>query len=62
MFAGGLGMFLFGVHSTSGGAQKCAGEQMRKPLGILTNNRFCGRSGGSTDHSCNPEQRKLPQL
>lgn len=42
MFAGGLGMFLFGVHSMSGGVQKCAGEQMRKLLGILTNNRFVG--------------------
>lgn len=41
-FAGGLGMFLFGVHSMSGGVQKCAGEQMRKLLGILTNNRIVG--------------------
>lgn len=41
-FAGGLGMFLFGVHSMSGGVQKCAGEQMRKLLGVLTNNRVVG--------------------
>ena len=41
-FAGGLGMFLFGVHSMSGGVQKCAGDQMRKLLGILTNNRVVG--------------------
>ena len=35
MFAGGLGIFLFGVHSMSGGVQKCAGEQMRIKFDIF---------------------------
>lgn len=38
-FAGGLGMFLFGMHSMSGGIQKSAGQRMQELLGILTNHR-----------------------
>lgn len=40
MFCGGLGMFLFGMHSMSDGIQKSTGNKMREMLGILTNNRF----------------------
>src|SRR5699024_5297575 len=38
-FAGGLGMFLFGMHSMSGGIQKSAGQRMQELLGMLTNHR-----------------------
>lgn len=40
LFAGGLGMFLYGMHSMSDGIQKSTGSKMRELLGILTNNRF----------------------
>lgn len=40
LFAGGLGMFLFGMHSMSDGIQKSTGSKMQELLGILTNNRF----------------------
>lgn len=40
MFVGGLGMFLFGMHSMSDGIQKSTGNKMRELLGVLTNNRF----------------------
>lgn len=40
LFAGGLGMFLFGMHSMSDGVQKSAGTKMQELLGILTNNRL----------------------
>ena len=40
MFAGGLGMFLYGMHSMSGGIQKTAGNKMKELLGILTSNHF----------------------
>ena len=40
MFVGGLGMFLYGMHSMSEGIQKSAGQRMHELLGILTNNRF----------------------
>ena len=40
MFAGGLGMFLYGMHSMSGGIQKTAGNKMKEVLGILTSNHF----------------------
>ena len=39
-FAGGLGMFLFGMHGMSSGIQKSAGSKMQELLGILTNNRL----------------------
>lgn len=39
-FVGGLGMFLYGMHSMSDGIQKSAGAKMQELLGILTNNRF----------------------
>ena len=42
LFAGGLGMFLYGMHSMSDGIQKSAGKKMQELLGILTNNRFMG--------------------
>ncbi|MBS5215899.1 MAG: Na/Pi cotransporter family protein [Clostridiales bacterium] len=40
LFAGGLGMFLFGMHSMSDGIQKSTGSKMQELLGILTNNRL----------------------
>jgi len=40
MFIGGLGMFLFGMHSMSDGVQKFAGNKMQELMGILTNSRF----------------------
>ena len=40
MFAGGLGMFLYGMHSMSGGIQKTAGNKMKELLGILTSNHI----------------------
>ena len=40
LFAGGLGMFLYGMHSMSDGIQKSTGQKMQELLGILTNNRF----------------------
>ena len=40
LFAGGLGMFLYGMHSMSDGMQKSTGQKMQELLGILTNNRF----------------------
>lgn len=39
-FAGGLGMFLYGMHGMSAGIQKSAGSKMQELLGILTNNRL----------------------
>lgn len=39
MFCGGLGMFLYGMHSMSDGIQKSTGNKMRELLGVLTNNR-----------------------
>lgn len=39
-FAGGLGMFLYGMHGMSSGIQKSAGSKMQELLGILTNNRL----------------------
>ncbi|MDX2481601.1 MAG: Na/Pi cotransporter family protein [Desulfuromusa sp.] len=39
---GGLGLFLFGMKVMSEGLQKIAGDEMRKILSALTNNRFIG--------------------
>jgi len=41
-FAGGLGMFLYGMNVMAGGLQKNARTKMREPRGYLTNNRFLG--------------------
>lgn len=40
LFLGGLGMFLYGMHSMSDGIQKSTGQRLQELLGILTNNRF----------------------
>ncbi|RZT00970.1 Na/Pi cotransporter family protein [Cuneatibacter caecimuris] len=40
MFCGGLGMFLYGMHTMSDGIQKSAGNKMRQLLEMLTNNRL----------------------
>ena len=39
---GGLGLFLFGMHTMSEGMQRSAGERMRSVLGIVTRNRIVG--------------------
>lgn len=39
-FAGGLGMFLYGMNIMADGMQKTAGGRMKQFLGMLTNNRF----------------------
>jgi phosphate:Na+ symporter len=39
---GGLGLFLFGMHTMSEGMQQSAGERMRSILGNVTRNRIVG--------------------
>lgn len=39
-FAGGLGMFLYGMYLMSDGMQKTAGGRMQKFLAVLTNNKI----------------------
>lgn len=39
-FAGGLGMFIYGMNVMADGLQKAAGDKMKQLLGLLTNNRF----------------------
>ena len=39
-FAGGLGMFLYGMHIMSDGLQKSAGGKLKVLLGHLTRNKF----------------------
>jgi len=39
-FAGGFGMFLYGMHVMAEGLEKSAGEKMKTLLGLLTTNRF----------------------
>lgn len=38
-FAGGLGMFLYGMHIMADGMQRTAGGKLQKFLGLITNNR-----------------------
>lgn len=40
VFAGGLGMFLYGMNMMGDGLQKSAGNKMKRLLGYLTNNRL----------------------
>lgn len=40
VFAGGLGMFLYGMNLMGDGLQKSAGNKMKQLLGYLTNNRL----------------------
>lgn len=40
ILAGGLGVFLYGMHILSSGMQKAAGEKLRRILEILTTNRI----------------------
>ena len=39
-FAGGIGMFLYGMNRMADGMQKSAGDKMKSLLGYLTRNRF----------------------
>lgn len=41
-FAGGLGMFLYGMNIMADGLQKSAGSRMQQLLGVLTANKFLG--------------------
>lgn len=41
-FAGGLGMFLYGMDAMAKGLQQVAGGKMKKLLGVLTSNRILG--------------------
>ncbi len=41
-FAGGLGLFLYGMNIMASGLQKAAGSKMKKLLEILTKNKFLG--------------------
>lgn len=41
-FAGGLGMFLYGMNAMADGLQKSAGRRMQQLLGVLTSNRLLG--------------------
>ena len=40
LFAGGIGMFLYGMNLMADGMQKTAGGKMQKLLGLLTSNRI----------------------
>ncbi len=44
---GGLGLFLFGMHTMSEGMQQSAGERMRSILGSVTRNRIVGVGVGT---------------
>ena len=57
-FAGGLGMFLYGMNIMADGMQKTAGGKMSRFLGMLTNNRVAAIALGSRDHRNHPEQRR----
>ena len=46
-FAGGLGMFLFGLRIMADGMQKTAGSKMSHVLGLGTNNRLLGVALGA---------------
>lgn len=46
-FAGGVGMFLYGLHIMGEGLQKTAGGRMKKLLGFLTNNRLLAILAGT---------------
>lgn len=41
-FAGGLGMFLYGMKLLADGLQKSAGEQMKSLMNVVTRNKFTG--------------------
>lgn len=46
-FAGGVGMFLYGLHIMGEGLQKTAGDKMKKLLGYLTNNKLLAILAGA---------------
>lgn len=41
-FAGGLGLFLYGMHIMASGLQKAAGNKLKKVLEVITKNKFLG--------------------
>lgn len=46
-FAGGVGMFLYGMNVMSDGLQKSAGNKMKKLLSVLTHNKFLAITVGA---------------
>ena len=46
-FAGGLGMFIYGMKLMADGMQKKAGGRMKQFLGMLTSNRLMGVALGA---------------
>ena len=42
LFAGGIGMFVYGMQVMADGLQQAAGEKTRRMLEILTSNRIMG--------------------
>lgn len=47
MFAGGIGMFLYGMNIMADGMQKSAGSKMKQLIGYLTRKQITGGSGRS---------------
>lgn len=47
LFAGGIGMFLYGMNCMADGMQKTAGGKMQKLLGLLTSNRLVAIAVGA---------------
>ena len=45
-FAGGIGMFLYGMNLMADGMQKTAGGKMQKLLGLLTSKQWCNYGYG----------------
>ena len=48
LFAGGLGMFIYGMQIMSHGLENAAGNRMKKLLEVLTKNKFMGVLLGAT--------------
>ena len=48
-FAGGLGMFIYGMHLLAEGLQQAAGSRARKLMAFLTGNRLAAVFTGAAD-------------
>ena len=47
LFAGGLGMFIYGMQIMSQGLENAAGNKMKSLLEVLTKNKFLGVALGA---------------
>jgi phosphate:Na+ symporter len=47
MFAGGLGMFIYGMQIMSQGLENAAGNKMKSLLEVLTKNKFFSKYDGN---------------